>query len=154
MFTQLPIWYILKEKEMGEICVQQHLFDIVVRSTDVDFIGHVNNAKYLEYFEWARFDWICQLGLTIEELQRRQIMPVVVNININYRKELRMLEHVQVRSTALRAGEKSFVAKQELYNQKDELVCDAEFTMVMIDAKERRAVALPADLANVFETLA
>jgi thioesterase-3 len=134
--------------------MKPHLFDIVVRSTDVDFIGHVNNAKYLEYFEWARFDWICQLGYTPEELQRRQIMPVVVNININYRKELRMLDQVQVRSFAVRAGEKSFVVRQELYNQKGELACDADVTMVMIDARERRAIPLPADLANVFACLA
>ncbi|MFY0545161.1 acyl-CoA thioesterase [Brevibacillus sp. H7] len=134
--------------------MQQHQFDIVVRSTDVDFIGHVNNARYLEYFEWARFDWICRLGFTLEELQRRQIMPVVVNVNINYRKELRMLEQVQVRSSALRASEKSFVIRQELYNQKGELACDADVTMVMIDARERRAVALPSDLASVFASMA
>jgi thioesterase-3 len=131
----------------------QHLFDIIVRSTDVDFIGHVNNAKYLEYMEWARFDWICQLGLTLEELQRRAIMPVVVNININYRKELRMLEQVQVRSSAVRLGEKSFVIRQELFNQKGELACDADVTMVLIDAKTRRAVALPDDFVNVFSAV-
>jgi len=130
--------------------MQPHVFDLVVRSTDVDFIGHVNNAKYLEYFEWARFDWICQVGLTLDELQRRQLMPVVVNININYRKELRMLEQVQIRSFAVRAGDKSFVVRQELYNHKGELACDADFTMVMIDARERRAVPLPSDLAAWF----
>jgi thioesterase-3 len=134
--------------------MQQHLFDITVRSTDVDFIGHVNNAKYLEYMEWARFDWMCQLGFTLEELQRRAIMPVVVNIVINYRKELRMLEQIQVRSSAVRWGEKSFVIRQEVFNQKGELACDADVTMVMIDAKTRRAAALPADLASVLATLA
>jgi thioesterase-3 len=128
----------------------QHLFDITVRSTDVDFIGHVNNAKYLEYMEWARFDWLCRLGFTLEELQRRSIMPVVVNININYRKELRMLEQVQVRSSAVRLGEKSFVIRQELFNQKGELACDADVTMVMIDAKSRRAAALPHDFVDAF----
>jgi len=132
--------------------MQSHVFDLVVRSTDVDFIGHVNNAKYLEYFEWARFDWICQVGFTLDELQRRQLMPVVVNININYRKELRMLEQVQIRSFAVRAGEKSFVVRQELYNYKGELACDADFTMVMIDARERRAVPLPSDLAAKLTT--
>jgi thioesterase-3 len=143
--------FILKEKTGGT--GMQHLFDITVRSTDVDFIGHVNNAKYLEYMEWARFDWICQLGLTPEELQRRAIMPVVVNIVINYRKELRMLEQVQVRSTAVRMGEKSFVIRQELFNQKEELVCDADVTMVMMDAKTRRATVLPDEFVRVFSTV-
>jgi acyl-CoA thioesterase FadM len=25
---------------------------IIVRSTEIDINGHVNNAKYLEYLEW------------------------------------------------------------------------------------------------------
>jgi thioesterase III len=126
----------------------QHLFDLVVRSTDIDAIGHVNNAKYLEYMEWARFDWMCQKGFTLEELKRRQIMPVVVNIHINYRKELRMLEQVQVRTSVVKIGEKSFVVRHELYNQQEERVADADVTMVMIDAKQRRSVPLPDDLAR------
>ncbi|QQE73852.1 acyl-CoA thioesterase [Brevibacillus composti] len=124
-----------------------HQFDLVVRSTDIDFIGHVNNAKYLEYMEWARFDWICQKGFTLDELQRRGLMPVVVNLNINYRKELRMLEQVQVRTQVLAVGERSFVIRQELYTAKNQLAADADVTMVMIDGQTRRAVTLPADLA-------
>ncbi|TGU69096.1 acyl-CoA thioesterase, partial [Mesorhizobium sp. M00.F.Ca.ET.186.01.1.1] len=31
-----------------------HRFAFTVQSTDIDVIGHVNNAKYLEYMEWAR----------------------------------------------------------------------------------------------------
>lgn len=123
-----------------------HRFDFTVRSTDIDVIGHVNNAKYLEYMEWARFDWIWQQGFTLDELKRRSVMPVVVNININYRKELKMLEKVQVRTSAIKVGEKSFVIRHELYNQKEELVADGDVTMVMIDANTRRSTALPAEL--------
>jgi thioesterase-3 len=123
-----------------------HRFDFTVRSTDIDVIGHVNNAKYLEYMEWARFDWIWQQGFTLDELKRRSVMPVVVNININYRKELRMLEKVQVRTSAIKVGEKSFVIRHELYNQKEELVADGDVTMVMIDANTRRSTALPEEL--------
>lgn len=123
-----------------------HQIEFTVRSTDLDFIGHVNNAKYLEYMEWARFDWIWQTGLTLEELQRRAVMPVVVSIHINYRKELRIHEQVVARTSAVKLGEKSFVLRHELFNQREELVADADVTMVMIDANTRRSTALPAEL--------
>lgn len=123
-----------------------HQIEFFVRSTDIDFIGHVNNAKYLEYMEWARFDWIWQTGLTLDELQRRAIMPVVVNININYRKELRIREQVIARTSAVKVGEKSFVIKHELFNQSEQLVADADVTMVMIDANSRRSTAIPEEL--------
>lgn len=129
-----------------------HVFELTVRSTDVDIIGHVNNAKYLEYMEWARFDWISAAGFPMEELQRRQILPVVVNININYRRELKMLEQVKIISKLTYVGEKRFVIRHELYNQKGELSSDGDFTMVMIDAKERRAVKLPAEIASLFDS--
>ncbi|MFD2369153.1 acyl-CoA thioesterase [Brevibacillus sp. GCM10020057] len=123
-----------------------HQIEFTVRSTDLDFIGHVNNAKYLEYMEWARFDWFWQTGLTLDELQRRAVMPVVVNININYRKELRIREQVVARTSAVKLGGKSFVIRHELFNQREELVADADVTMVMIDANTRRSTALPAEL--------
>lgn len=125
-----------------------HQIEFSVRSTDLDFIGHVNNAKYLEYMEWARFDWIWQTGLTLDELRRRAIMPVVANININYRKELRIREQVIAKTSAVKVGEKSFVIRHELFNQKDQLVADADVTMVMIDASSRRSTEIPAELRD------
>ncbi|MFS0556158.1 acyl-CoA thioesterase [Brevibacillus sp. 179-C9.3 HS] len=123
-----------------------HRYALTVRSTDIDVIGHVNNAKYLEYMEWARFEWIWQKGFTLDELKRRAIMPVVVNININYRKELTMREDVTAITTVVKVGEKSFVIRQELYNAADVLVADADVTMVMIDANTRQSISLPAEL--------
>ena len=46
-----------------------HRYHLTVRSTDIDVIGHVNNAKYLEYMEWARFEWIWEQGFTLDELR-------------------------------------------------------------------------------------
>ncbi|MDC0760910.1 thioesterase family protein [Brevibacillus sp. AG] len=123
-----------------------HRYNLTVHSTDIDVIGHVNNAKYLEYMEWARFEWIWEQGFTLDELRRRAIMPVVVNININYRKELKMREEVTALTTVIKVGEKSFVIRQELYNAVDVLVADADVTMVMIDANTRQSISLPVEL--------
>ncbi|TKI57254.1 acyl-CoA thioesterase [Brevibacillus antibioticus] len=123
-----------------------HRYYLTVRSTDIDVIGHVNNAKYLEYMEWARFEWIWEQGFTLDELRRRAIMPVVVNININYRRELKMREEVTAVTTVVKVGEKSFVIRQELYNAADVLVADADVTMVMIDANTRQSISLPVEL--------
>ncbi|WP_421616989.1 acyl-CoA thioesterase [Brevibacillus sp. TJ4] len=128
-----------------------HLFHLTVRSTDIDSIGHVNNAKYLEYMEWARFDWIISKGFTLEELKRLGVMPVVVNITINYRKELRMLEEVQIKTSLIKHGEKSFVLRHKLFNQAQELASDADVTMVMIDAKLRKAVPLPEAIVQAMK---
>ena len=36
--------------------------ELIVRSTEIDVNGHVNNAKYLEYLEWGREEWYEKAG--------------------------------------------------------------------------------------------
>jgi Thioesterase-like superfamily len=42
--------------------------EIVVRPTEVDVNGHVNNAKYVEYMEWGREEWYERQGLPYARL--------------------------------------------------------------------------------------
>ncbi|MDN9011875.1 thioesterase family protein [Brevibacillus laterosporus] len=140
----------MKKRENKEATDMAHTFVFTVRSTEVDFIGHVNNAKYLEYMEWARFDWLIAEGYTIEELQRRHIFPVVVNMNVNYRSELVMGDEITIHTTLVNVGKRSFVIKHELHHEKKGLVADGLVTMVMIDQTKRRAVELPNELKELF----
>lgn len=39
-----------------------HVAQYVVRWSDMDNFGHVNNAKYFTYFEQVRIDWLRQMG--------------------------------------------------------------------------------------------
>ncbi|SFS53934.1 acyl-CoA thioesterase [Marininema halotolerans] len=131
----------------------KHQFEVTVRSTDVDMIGHVNHAKYLEYFEWARFDWMKQIGFTIEEMQRRKLMAVVVHVSIHYRKEVKMDETVRIFSEPTRLGGKSSVLTQRMYDGAGNLVCEAEITCVFIDAIKRKAAPIPEEFSAMFEQL-
>ncbi|WP_241254660.1 acyl-CoA thioesterase [Brevibacillus sp. SYP-B805] len=123
-----------------------YVLEHTVRSTELDALGHVNNARYLDYMEWGRMEWLFQAGFTWEELNRRQILPVVVNANINYRQELRLREKVKIVSTVGSIGKKSFVIRHEIWKENGTLACDADFTMVIMDAVARRAIELPEDL--------
>ena len=39
---------------------------IEVRPTELDSMGHVNNAKFLEYMEWSREDWYNKVELPFD----------------------------------------------------------------------------------------
>jgi thioesterase-3 len=123
---------------------------IEVRSTEIDVMGHVNNAKYLEYLEWAREEWYNQIGLHFEKFKEMNVGTVTVNININYRKEATLGEKLTISAEPLRRGRSSFVLKQEIHNERGELVADAEVTSVTIDLTKRKSVPLPAELAKHF----
>lgn len=124
--------------------------EIEVRSTEIDELGHVNNAKYLEYLEWGREDWYELAGLGTDKMMAKNIGTVLVNLNINYRREARKGEHLRIVTRPERKGNTSFVLKQEIYNREAQLVADADVTVVTFDLKERKSVPLPDEVVNVF----
>lgn len=124
--------------------------EIVVRSTEIDVNGHVNNAKYLEYMEWGRETWYEQAGLTYDRFLEMGIQTVTVNININYRKECRQNDHLLIRTFSERVGRTSYALRQEIYNQDSELCADALVTCVTMDAETRTSREVPSDLRVLF----
>ncbi|WP_219838616.1 thioesterase family protein [Paenibacillus sp. R14(2021)] len=124
--------------------------EITVRSTEIDVNGHVNNAKYLEYLEWSREEWYEQSGLPYGAFLGMGIQTVTVNININYRKECRQGDLLNVTTEAESAGRTSFVLKQAIVNQHGELCADARVTSVTMDAGSRKSRLLPDELRQLF----
>lgn len=117
--------------------------EIEVRPTEIDVMGHVNNAKYLEYMEWSREDWYNKVGLPFDVFTEMNVGTVSVNININYRKEAKLGQHLIISTEPIRKGKTSFVLKHEIINQDGELVADAQVVSVTIDLKARKSVPLP-----------
>ena len=97
--------------------------------------------------EWARFDWIWQKGFTLDELKRRQIMPVVVNININYRRPAVLGDVLTVTSQVQQINGKSGVLSQVVtLDPEGQVVADALITFVCIDLKTQKALPLEGEL--------
>ncbi|QHW33317.1 acyl-CoA thioesterase [Paenibacillus rhizovicinus] len=123
---------------------------IIVRSTEIDINGHVNNAKYLEYFEWGREEWYEQCGLPYETFGMMGIQTVTVNINVNYRQECRQGDRLTVICHPDRVGRSSYVLKQELVDEQGSVRADALVTSVTIDTSTRRSREVPDELRRFF----
>lgn len=124
--------------------------EIIVRSTEIDVNGHVNNAKYLEYFEWGREEWYEQAGLHYDRFLEMGIQTVTVNININYRKECKQGDQLSIKTRPEKVGRTSFALYQEIYNQHGEKCADAVVTCVTMDAETRKSREVPDELRKLF----
>ncbi len=123
--------------------------EITVRSTEVDSLGHVNNAKYLEYLEWGREDWYNQIGYSFDKLADMGIGTVTVNININYHNECGKGDRLVIKTRPDKVGKSSFVLFQEIFNQESgKKVSDAHVTKVLMDMKIRKSMPIPSFLAK------
>ena len=119
--------------------------EIVVRPTELDVNGHVNNAKYVEYLQWGRWDWLAARGLDRQRLAELETVLVVARIEVNYRRESLLGDKLRVAVAVEKLGEKS-VTLAQLVTRGEETVADAKVVLVAIDPKTRRSRQLPGEV--------
>ncbi len=91
----------------------KYLTEIKVRGYHADFYGHVNNARYLEFFEedrWAYFE----SNIDLRQWVAKGLIFLVVNINVNYRRAVPVGETLVVTTRLEKIGNRSVVLKQEI----------------------------------------
>ena len=76
-------------------------YPVAVRYGDLDPQGHVNNAKYLTYFEIGRTEMYRSSGGNYRKLEESGSFVVVVKAEIRYRKPARYDDVLTLRTTLL-----------------------------------------------------
>jgi thioesterase-3 len=127
--------------------------EITIRGYHLDFYGHVNNARYLEFLEegrWTFFDQYCSLGYFSElDLEFN-----VVNININYRSPAKLGQILQVDTFVQKIGNKSVVFGQLIReSHENRIVADALVTFVLVDRQSGKAIPLEGELRELWQRL-
>ena len=130
-----------------------HHTRIKVRGYHLDLFGHVNNARYLEFLEearWNQFEDEGNLALFLES----GLALVVVNINIDYRHPATMGDQLLVETGVQSIGKRSAVIHQRvLLEGSDTVVAEADVTFVVFDAKQNKAVALEGQLQEQLQKM-
>lgn len=125
--------------------------EIEVPADHIDELGHVNNARFLEYFERGRVDWYNCCGDFLDPKRKPRLGTVVVNITVNFCRECFRGDRLRVITRPLSRGSKSYVLAQCILNDGGEVVADAEVTSVVIDLDARKTTPMPGVLAKQFD---
>lgn len=130
----------------------EYLTEIKVRGYHADFYGHVNNARYLEFFEEDRWATL-ESKIDLKKWASLGIIFLVVNINVNYRKAVGVGETLVVTTKLEKIGNRSVILKQETFlKENEELVADALVTFVIAD-KTGKAVSMDGAVLQEIEKL-
>jgi thioesterase III len=128
-----------------------HTVTIKIRGYHLDVYGHVNNARYLEFLEEARWSFIEQ-QMPIQEFEKRGIAFVVVNININYRQPALLDYIIEIKTEMVKIGHQSAKIHQEIIlSGGDKRIADADITFVALDGKTGRVLPLEGELRRSLE---
>ncbi len=123
--------------------------EIKVRGFHVDIFSHVNNARYLEFMEEARWVVIDKY-IDLKRMKAKGIIFVVVNININYRRPSSMGDILELYLGLTKIGGKSAVFYQEIrLKGSDTVVADAQVTFVFADKNTGKAVRIDDEIKRL-----
>ena len=135
----------ITEAARGEI-----VLETVVRPTEIDVNGHVNNGKYVEYLEWGREEWYDRNNFSYGRLKGLAAITVVVNLNVNYRRPCHQGDRLRITTWPGGHGRSSFTLVQRIDKVDGTVAADAVVTLVTIDPDTRRARPLPEEFARLF----
>lgn len=128
--------------------------DIRVRGYHLDVYQHVNNGRYMEFLEEARWDFMGKTGFS-KELEVLGRALVVVNININYRRPALLDDLLRVSVRLSKIGNKSAQFEQTVTRivdgKEESVVADALVTFCVMNPEIEKAVVLEGELRNVLE---
>lgn len=112
----------------------------------LDTFGHVNNAVYLELYEEARWDFITKAGFGLKEVQEAQVGPVILDITVTYKAELKNRENIIIESE-YKGMKNSLVMTvcQKMIKEDGSLASDISISMGIFDMKTRKLIKPPAD---------
>ena len=110
---------------------------------DVDAFGHVNNAVYLTYFEWAR----AQLWFTLtgSEGQPMDIGFIVARAEIDFMAQIGM-EPIEIRVRIGEMRNSSFDTHYEIRLNSGKLAATGKVIVVLYDWNEQRKMSINDDL--------
>lgn len=105
---------------------------------DMDALGHVNNARYFDYFQEARIEWLRELNIKMTE----QMGPVVIHVACTYLKPVVYPATVTLRSRIYNMGNSSMMMDHDLY-QDEVLMAQGSCKVVWVDYTKNKSVPLP-----------
>jgi YbgC/YbaW family acyl-CoA thioester hydrolase len=117
-----------------------HEKPVVISETHLDSFGHLNNARYLELFEQARWDLITERGFGMDTILRTRTGPTILGIEMKFLKELAPRESVVIRSELVSYERKVGRMRQVIVKADGTAACEAIFVFGLFHLDERKLI--------------
>jgi acyl-CoA thioester hydrolase len=126
-----------------KITVHQKTFAIAWG--DMDALGHVNNARYFDYFQEARIEWLRQINIKMTE----NTGPVVIHVACTFLKPVIYPATITISSNLHSLGRSSMIMDHDLY-QDNILMAQGISKIVWVDYTQNKSLPLPESIRVLF----
>jgi acyl-CoA thioester hydrolase len=113
----------------------------VARFSDLDPMGHVNNAVYLTWIENARIEFLRRLG-AFDKPDTSEMAMILARVELDFRAPAGFGDEIEVGVRTARLGTKSFDLEYEL-RRGDAVVANATTVLVAYDYESKSSKEIP-----------
>lgn len=117
-----------------------------VRYGETDKMGYCYYGVYAQYFEIGRTDLMRNLNLSYKDIENQGIMLPVLSLNTKYIKPAYYDDELTIKTRIEKMPGLRIEFKYEVYNQKSELLCIGDTTLVFINSETRKPMSPPLEI--------
>jgi acyl-CoA thioester hydrolase len=105
-----------------------------VRSYECDSYGHVNNANYLNYLEFARYEFLKSIGFDYPAAINAGYGVYVARVEIDYKTPAVTDDGLLIKSWPIKKGAVSGIIAQRILRG-EALIVEARVTWAFVDSR-------------------
>ncbi len=122
--------------------------NVRVRNYHLDGYGHVNNARYLEFLEEARWTFFEERGF-LSEIDG--LMLVVVRTDIRYRRAAVEGDILRFEGRLKELTSRHIILTQNIVLPSGKNAVEAESTLMVVSAESGRSISIPEPLFTLLK---
>ena len=126
--------------------MKSHSTYVKVRYAETDQMGVVYHGNYAQYLEIARIAWLDALGVSYKKLEEEGIMLPVYEIKLLFKKSAHFDERLKIVTTLMGKPGVRIAFQYQIFNQDEELLTEAETTLIFMEVGSKKPVRCPTDL--------
>ena len=107
---------------------------LTVRTYECDSYNHVNNANYLNYLEFARYEFLKDVDFDYDKAFKSGYGTYISRIEIDYKRPAFTGDVLIIKTKPIKMGAVSGTLSQEIW-RKEDLIIQAKVTWAFVDSK-------------------
>lgn len=126
---------------------------VQVRFSETDMFGHVNNTVPIAYFEFARIEFMKEMGLMQRWLEAgNELFPVVADMQVDFVQQVYFDEKLDVYVKIARIGTSSMDVHYWTVNEKGETCFTGRGAIVQVSKKTNRGYPWTKEEIELLQT--
>lgn len=129
--------------------MRQNIAEITVMGFHIDAYAHVNNARYLEFLEAARWKYY-EKEWAAKTFEKNGWNIVVVKLEISYRQAALLGDILEIETTLHKVKRATIQLKQQVRRKIDQkIIADAHLTFAVVCKKTLRPLRIAGNIKEV-----